>query len=567
MPSATALSDSSAPTASEVPVVRTVTPADASATATGSLAGEAPRSTMAQPTPAQRTPAQPTFTQPEAVQQRGARRSGGSVREPPQSWGSPPARQSAGPNTGSLGPGLETWARQAQWKAQRDYSNRRGGTNWGVWLVVGVAVVIVLSAIGGLSGGQMINSAGDTPYEFGNPVPVRQVAPEETFAPAVFPSTDPLVAVGGLTRARTHHTATLLPDGRVVVVGGISVVGGSSTALTLIETYDPTTRSFSRTGDLLTARSDHTATLLRDGTVLIAGGKTSDGTALGSAEVYDPRTGESRATGALASATYSASAVALDDGSVFVVGGYGDNDISVGAEIYDPSSGTFGPVGPPNGAGLVTAVKLNDGRVLVSGGLLSGESLDSAEVFDPTTNQFDSTGGMSEARAGATSCLLDDGRVLVVGGGNLWQVPSSTAEIYDPAEGDFIKVAQLDDVRSQGTATVLADDSVLMVGGVDGTRSPIATIERFDPATGVSTPVGTMAESRAGQTATRLADGSVLIVGGSISAKAVTADAAVYDPSAPPVASASPSPDASAASSASSMQSVVPSSTPPASPS
>jgi hypothetical protein len=578
MPPTPILSDATAPAASKTPSLRTVTPADAAATARGALAGEAPTSTIAQPAgpqPASPPPvaAPPGFVRPDTSQRKDPRWSGSSHRPPPPTRGAPPSPPAGWPPSPGSNP---YWSEQrSQWLARRS-SPRRSGLGCGTWLFIGIIVVFGLSAIGHSGGGQ-ISYAAETPYglvdpyQAGDPNQALPVMPFEggPAAGVTFPLSDPLAAVGPLSQARTDHTATLLPDGRVVVAGGVDVIGSSGAAVDTIETYDPRSRSFTTSGRLLTARSKHTASLLADGTVLFAGGLDSSGNPLASAEVFDPTTGLSRGTGALPEPRSSASAVGLDDGRVLIVGGYGANEMAWNAVVYDPAVGQFQPAPTDMGAGLVTAIKLNDGRVLVAGGLLSGTSLNLAQVFDPMTDQFANVSSMSQARGAATSCLLATGQVLVVGGTDGSGSPIAWAEIFDPAADAFFKHVQLDDYRSQGTTTALADGSVLMVGGLGAGGVPNATIERFDPSTGISTPLGTMTAARSGHTATRLEDGSVLIVAGAVSPWRVTDQAYIYDPTrvqdpsaASPSAIDTPSPGASD----SSGPEAVSSGTPPPSP-
>ena len=175
-----------------------------------------------------------------------------------------------------------------------------------------------------------------------------------------------------------------------------------------------------------TAREQQTATLLRDGRVLIAGGDygLTDARAptgvFASAEIYNPTSGKFSPTGSMHVARSAAAAVLLPTDEVFIAGGFeADLTALASTEIYDPSSGKFSPGGSMSVArGQPMAALLGDGRVLVAGGIDSnGQDLTSAEIYDPATNAFTSTGSMGEARAGdtATATLLKDGRVLLAG--------------------------------------------------------------------------------------------------------------------------------------------------------
>jgi hypothetical protein len=412
-------------------------------------------------------------------------------------------------------------------------------------------IAIALMVIGSIASSANQSNSNDYPYDTpyfvndggqGLTEPVAPDSPDQpaqSFVPAIFPLMDPLVATGGLSQARAEHTATLLPGGRVIVAGGISVPN-SPAAVASIETYDPKTHSFTPTGHLLTARSGHTATLLKNGAVLFAGGTGSDGQTLASAEIYDPKIGKSHPTGDMPVARASASAVALDDGTVLVVGGTDGGKSVLSTEVWNPSGGEFKELadGLVN-AGIVTAVKLHDGSVLVAGGDRSSFLPDAIEIYGPTGSIDVTTGPVP--REGATSCLLSDGRVLIVGGLGTSGAINATAEILDPKGLAAISLVSLGAPRWHNTTTALRDGSALIVGGSDGAGAPIATVELYLPGSSTTTPVGTMAEARSGHTATLLADGSVLIVGGLSSSATAVADAGIYFPNGAPTASPSQS--------------------------
>ncbi len=232
---------------------------------------------------------------------------------------------------------------------------------------------------------------------------------------------------------RYGHTATLLPDGRVLVVGGRNASGYLAGA----ELYDGAAGAWSSTGDLASARYDHTATLLPDGRVLAVGGRQAwDATHyLTSAELYDPAAnggaGTWSATGSLTTARAYHTATLLPDGRVLVVGGKGNGDAPLAsAEVYDPTANTWRATG-----GLAfarydhTATLLADGRVLVVGGTGAGGSLASAELYDPATGAWRAAATIAGARALHTATLLPGGKVLVAGGATAaapWPVRSCT---------------------------------------------------------------------------------------------------------------------------------------------
>ncbi len=241
---------------------------------------------------------------------------------------------------------------------------------------------------------------------------------------------------GDLATARAYHTATLLPNDKVLVVGG----GISNTmpfqSLASAELFDPA-GSWTTTASLSDSRYDHTATLLPNGKVLVAGGGYFDSYGIThfrkSAELFTP----TPASGSWASATdlntarMNHTATLLRNGQVLVVGGSNDTGYLVSTEIYDPDHNTWTPVGDlKTGRELHTATLLSNGKVLVAGG--SGDSgfLPSAEIYDPVAQTWTDTGSLTTARDWHTAILLPNGKVLVAGGlgesGDL-----ASAELYN----------------------------------------------------------------------------------------------------------------------------------------
>ena len=329
---------------------------------------------------------------------------------------------------------------------------------------------------------------------------------------------------GSMGVPRANATATLLSSGRVLIAGGTDGgnVGNYSTARTLdsAELYDPATGKFSPAGSMATTRFSQTATLLPNGCVLIAGGY--DGAnALASAELYDPATGKFSPTGSMTTRRGNQTATLLPDGRVLVAGGYdgpiagyGPTGWLASAELYDPSTGRFSSTGSMTTArDGQTATLLPDGRVLVAGGYDGTDNLASAELYDPATGKFGPAGSMAAARASHTATLLSDGRVLLVGGLD----GTATAELYDPATGRFSPTGSMAADRFSQTATLLPDGRVLVVGGLKPEPDKywyVASAEMYDPVSGKFGPAGSMASTRAYHTATLLPSGQILLAGG-----------------------------------------------------
>lgn len=338
-------------------------------------------------------------------------------------------------------------------------------------------------------------------------------------AAAVLGADGRFMRVGDMRIERYDHTATLLADGRVLVAGGrIDGIAATATA----ELYDPQSRTFTVTGSMHVARTGHSATLLSDGRVLIAGGSSST-----VAEVYDPVSNEFTVTGSLLEPQSGQSATLLDNGKVLLAGGETAIQPSPAAgrpELYDATAGTFSFAGNYASNGTLyaaggplwpTANVLSDGSVLIV-------AENPPELYDPATDRFTLTNKLVSAAyvygmEWHATATLHDGSVLVTGGSNDFDCDMfSVAEIYDPASKTFHAVHNMLFGRAIHTATTLRDGTVLIAGGGDGWCGSNVTesAELYEPTTETFVATTGMSQSRSGHTATLLRDGSVLLAGG-----------------------------------------------------
>lgn len=216
---------------------------------------------------------------------------------------------------------------------------------------------------------------------------------------------------------RYRHTATLLQTGRVLVAGG-----NYGDALATAEVYDPVAGKWATTGNLNVARWNHTATLLPNGMVLVTGGTSNfnQTEVTTSAELYDPVARSWDSTGSLHTGRAYHTATLLPDGRVLVAGGWDGNFIEIAsAELYDPATGAWTETSSLHVArSHSSATLLPNGKVLMTGGYAAGDALTATELYDPGAGTWTVTGELNVARWGTTATLLPTGRVLVAGGFN-----------------------------------------------------------------------------------------------------------------------------------------------------
>ena len=348
---------------------------------------------------------------------------------------------------------------------------------------------------------------------------------------------------GNLNVARDYHTATLLSNGKVLVASG-STNGPQDFCcpeITSAELYDQATGTWALTGSLTDARVLHTAALLLNGKVLVAGGwpnHNHTGGALATAELYDPVTGTWSYTGSMNARRVYHTETLLLDGRVLVVGCFTDG-FTNSAELYDPATGNWSFTGSTTYPhfGFHTATLLSNGKVLVAGGYDGNLHISTnAELYDPATGTWTATGSLATARQEHTATLLANGKVLVAGGDNVGMLRS--AELYDPATGNWTTTGSLNVARWRHTATLLSNGKVLVAGGMSGNHA-LAGAELYDPATGTWTVAASLNEARGLHTATLLSDGRVLAAGG-ISDNVILASAETFNPGGTPTPTPTP---------------------------
>lgn len=314
-----------------------------------------------------------------------------------------------------------------------------------------------------------------------------------------------------LEQGRFAHTATLLNNGSVLVVGGAT----SSTVLPSTELLAAGSAAWHFSGSLNGARNYHSATLLASGKVLVAGGQNGN-TVLGTAEIYDPATGNWSSAGTLNTPRTHHAAVLLTSGQVMVIGGTSGNGATTIAtpELYDPATNSWTNAASATARWYEAASLLPNGNVLVSGGASSGKTaLASADLYIPGLGWSGSVGGMITSRMGHSATALPTGAILVAGGFNGANT-IGTGEIYSVTSNSWLSAGTLGTARWSHTSTLLSSGQVLVVGGFDASNNPLASAEIFDPSLNAWAGAGSLQNARAQHTATLMSGSRVLIVGG-----------------------------------------------------
>ncbi|MEI7970613.1 MAG: kelch repeat-containing protein [Betaproteobacteria bacterium] len=412
----------------------------------------------------------------------------------------------------------------AAFAAQSSDAAALGATNACTWNGNFIAAGTMAGARAGhvatpLANGDVLVTGGSSP--------TTTVRTAERFAVG----TGTFTALPDMTTERYFHTATRLPSGKVLIAAG------SSGALTLgvtnsAEIYDPNANTFTATGALAKARLFHTATMLSDGSVLIIGGTGANGVAIGEVERYDPGTGQFQVVATLGTPRANHAVARLDGTTtdeVLVIGGRGPNGTTGAVEIVSYDASTH--VATVRSAASLaearqdhTATVLHDGSVLViGGGDASNQPVAGVERW--VVNGFTSVGPLHHPRRDHHATLLPTGQVLVAGGLDLHAVPAT--ELYTPGSG-FRDIGNLTTPRFYAAAAALPTGQVLYVGGFDVTEvTTLAGAELYDP---FWAGIGPMNQRREDHSATLLPDGRVLLAGGGDGAGGARDTAELFDP-------------------------------------
>jgi Kelch motif protein len=334
---------------------------------------------------------------------------------------------------------------------------------------------------------------------------------------------------GSMNVARVSHTATLLANGQVLVAGGDNSTLGSS-PLASAELYNPATGKWTLTGSMTVPRESHQAVLLQNGQVLVAGGTNASGT-LTSAELYNPATGTWSATGSMSTARSGFSTTVLQNGQVLAWQG-------TSAELYNPATGTWSATGgPTSSVGGANSALLQNGKVLAIGLSLNTPS----ELYDPSTGTWSTTGSTGTTMLNPITPEFSNGEVLATGSFASGTASDSSSSLYDPSTGQFTLEAGPCSCRAF-TGAMLQTDQVLVVGGAITRQAqpyPITltvnSAELWSLSTQSWTSTGNLHDSRSGATVTVLQNGQALVAGGGQSTKqtngfVILASAELYTP-------------------------------------
>jgi hypothetical protein len=327
-------------------------------------------------------------------------------------------------------------------------------------------------------------------------------------SPVIAQASGTWTVTGSMNTARADHTATLLPNGQVLVAGGKNATGILASA----ELYNPSTRQWTDTGSMETPRIGHQATLLPSGQILVSGGDNTTG-ALASAELYNPSTGKWTTTGSMTIQRTLHGATLLVNGQALVAAG--NNTVgSPGntAELYNPSTGTWQATGTMQSLHPFMLVLLQDGRVLAVDD--SGTVNSPGEIYNPSTGQWTVTAAMYYAHSGTAAVLLPNGDVLAYGN----HFACYAGQFFSPSADTWSRtIGQCGTGISDGPLVLLGTAKVLLAGGhiiYSGKSSSVTRANLYDPSTNSWVGTGALNQARTTHTLTRLLNGQSLAAGG-----------------------------------------------------
>lgn len=330
---------------------------------------------------------------------------------------------------------------------------------------------------------------------------------------------------GDPSRRRKSHTATVLRDFRVLVAGGTTTA-----PLATAGTYKP--YSWTVTGGMAASHSGHTATLLRNDKVLVVGGLNADGVSSVVCELYGG-SGWSAAP-SLATARTGHTATLLSSGGVLVAGGTDGNGVLASCETFSPNPAPWEDAAPMwYGRTGHSATLLPSGKVLVAAGSGWGQSfVSNTELFDPKTDSWKLLTPIS-GRAGQSTTLLPDGRVLFAGG---YRSPSgagfsAACDFFQSATNAWGAAASMNDRRAFHACVLLPDGKVLVAGGYKtNDYMAMASAEVFDPVTGLWSLTNPMTTPRNRPAGVLLTNGKALVIGTTSTYSSGPLSAELYDP-------------------------------------
>lgn len=343
------------------------------------------------------------------------------------------------------------------------------------------------------------------------------------------PQKGDFVSVGNMSIPRYDHETVLLDDGRVLIIEGTTMARNYEGDTKSAEIYNPETKKFKPVGNLNEFLSEFTAIKLSNGKVLIIGGRRGNQSVRGT-ELYNPKTEKFEAGPDMNFSRMEHTATLLKNGNVLIVGGKEMDlkrkkppcaSIIIQNELYDPKTNKFSIISGLNIPRFKhSAALLNDGRVLILGGV--GDSpnfpvLSSAEIYNPKINKFELAGNMNIERKKPNLYVLKNGDVIISGGyDNIKRRWAREIEIYNPKTNKF-KVLGLNILSSEALAeTLLKNDNILYTGGCIGVGLSLQCYKDtalYNPQTNKFIKGKEMKHRRVLHKETVLKDGNVLITG------------------------------------------------------